>query len=264
MSGKALLILIDGMRPDSISECGDRNFQTFFESGSYTYSARTVFPPVTLPAMLSLFYSVSPGKHGVTTNIFTPMDPSLMGLMEVLAKEQKKSAVFYSWQELRDLASPRGGTVAFSWMMDIAHHFPETDVDTAAADACRQYLVKYLPDFCFLYLGMPDEIGHRCGWMSPEYLERVRVARECVDRVVSALPPDYSVIITADHGGHGMDHGEDVTEDMTIPVCCTGPAFEKGKELKGSVSILDIAPTITEILGAKPDPGWEGKSLVGR
>ena len=40
-----------------------------------------------------------------------------------------------------------------------------------------------------------------------------------------------------------------------------GENFEKGKELK-NVSILDIAPTVAELLGAEPDEDWEGNSLV--
>ena len=39
--------------------------------------------------------------------------------------------------------------------------------------------------------------------------------------------------------------------------------FESGKVLK-DVNIIDIAPTITDILGIAPDPDWEGRSLAGR
>ena len=37
--------------------------------------------------------------------------------------------------------------------------------------------------------------------------------------------------------------------------------FEKGKEIE-NVSILDIAPTVAELLVASPDEEWEGNSLV--
>ena len=40
-----------------------------------------------------------------------------------------------------------------------------------------------------------------------------------------------------------------------------GPQFVPGKELSG-VSILDIAPTIADIMGVSPAKEWEGKSLV--
>jgi len=263
MSNKVLLILADGMRPDSIPACGSDSYQRFFESGNYSYSAQTTDPPVTLPCLMSLFHSVPTERHGVSTNTFVPMNHPVNGLFEVLAQANKVNAIFYSWQQLRDLYASRN-TVAFSWMMNLHNYWQERNLDIDATEACEEYLLKFLPDFCFLYLGMTDECGHKYGWMSPEYLDCVKTATACIEHIVSVLPPEYSVILTADHGGHDRNHGENVPEDMTIPMCCFGPMFEKGKELRGSVSIMDIAPTVTEILGVAPDPEWEGKSLIGR
>ena len=50
-------------------------------------------------------------------------------------------------------------------------------------------------------------------------------------------------------------------EDMTIPICCNGPAFEKGKELHG-LSIKDVAVTIAKLLEVTPAKEWEGKSFI--
>ncbi len=50
-------------------------------------------------------------------------------------------------------------------------------------------------------------------------------------------------------------------EDMTIPMVFYGPQFSPGEELSG-VSILDIAPTIADIMGVTPSKEWEGKSLI--
>ena len=49
---------------------------------------------------------------------------------------------------------------------------------------------------------------------------------------------------------------------MTIPMFFYGKQFVPGKELSG-VSILDIAPTIADIVGVPPAKEWEGKSLIG-
>ena len=50
-------------------------------------------------------------------------------------------------------------------------------------------------------------------------------------------------------------------EDMTIPIIFYGPCFAAGRELRG-VSILDIAPTIADIIGVSPAKECEGKSLI--
>ena len=116
------------------------------------------------------------------------------------------------------------------------------------------------PDFAFLYLGWTDEAGHGYGWMGDEYLRSVSGSFDNIRRVTEALPEDYTVFLTADHGGHGRSHGTDMPEDMTIPILC----WEKNGESRTlpSGSILDIAPTVTELLGVAPDPDWEGKPLA--
>ena len=48
-------------------------------------------------------------------------------------------------------------------------------------------------------------------------------------------------------------------EDVTIPMFFLGKRFAAGEALEG-VSILDLTPTIADILNVNPAPGWEGKS----
>ena len=103
--------------------------------------------------------------------------------------------------------------------------------------------------------------GHDNGWMSDAYLDYINRAISNVKRVIEETKGEYTVIVTADHGGHDRAHGSDMDEDMTIPMVFYGSQFVPGKEL-GGVSILDIAPTIADIIGVPPAKEWEGKSLV--
>ena len=52
-------------------------------------------------------------------------------------------------------------------------------------------------------------------------------------------------------------------EDMTIPIIFYGPCFAAGRELRG-VSILDIAPTIADIIGGSPGKRMGGKIAYKR
>lgn len=79
--------------------------------------------------------------------------------------------------------------------------------------------------------------------------------------MTASLPEDYTVIVTADHGGHERMHGTDAPEDMTIPIMITGKGIEAGKVLQDA-NIKDIAPTIVKLLGVEPDEEWEGGSLL--
>ncbi len=259
MTEKVLLIVVDGMRPDGVCKCDDGRFEQFFKSGSYSLKAHTIYPPVTLPAHMSLFHSVDPDRHGIYNNTFVQQNHPINGLVEVLTAAQKKSAFFYTWEQLRDLCTP-GKHLEFSWFK--AQHktinFPQ--IEQQATAQAIDYINSSQPDFAFLYLGGTDEFGHQYGWMSDEYLKELNDASQCIYEIASKIPSEYAIIVTADHGGHNRNHGDNVPEDMTIPMTFQGAMFEKGKELN-DVSIKDIAPTIAAILGVAPDDDWEGQSV---
>lgn len=176
----------------------------------------------------------------------------------MLHDAHKRTAAFTTWEQLRDLWRP--GEIDFHWHKQWAS-YKWQDIDHQATDACMDFIQQEQPDFAFLYLGETDEYGHRYGWLSPEYLGCVARAGDDIIRITKALPEEYQVIVTADHGGHGRNHGETIPEDMTIPLCFRGSCFRQGEKLQG-LTIMDIAPTITQVLGVEADEDWDGKSIV--
>jgi len=260
MNKKVVLILADGMRPDSLDKCGNPYVNEFISRSKYTLEARTVMPSVTLPCHMSLFLSVTPDRHGITTNTYTPQVRPIEGLFEQVEKVGKKTAMFYDWEQLRDLVRP--GVLAYS------NYRSGGRAEGWYAETCKvltreicEYLAKERPDFTFFYIGQPDEYGHKYGWMTDEYYASVSASFDSIKAVVDVLDDEYCVIVVADHGGHGRAHGTEMPEDMTIPVICYGTPFEAGTKF-GEVSILDIAPTITELVGAEKNPEWEGSSIL--
>ena len=96
--------------------------------------------------------------------------------------------------------------------------------------------------------------------MSEKYLEAAdKIAKIC-SKVVNSIPDEYVTMITADHGGHSRGHGSDIAEDMTIPLLIYNKSYRK--QQLGDANIIDIAPTITALLGVNPDGDWEGKNLL--
>lgn len=252
---RTILIMVDGLRPDAIAD--HPAAKRVMAMGATCLQAHTVMPSVTLPCHMSLFHSVEPTRHGITTNTYIPMARPINGICETLHAAGKSSAFFYTWDEIRDLARP--GIMRTAYLCrgaDVGYAKANHLVTNAAID----FLVSIPTDFIFLYLGFTDMNGHSYGWMSPEYMRAVDNSFSCIEQVLDFLPEDYSVIITADHGGHGRNHGIDIPEDMTIPVIAIGKDFAPGSTLE-NVSILDIAPTVTALLGVKPDPEWEGKPI---
>ncbi len=258
MNRKVLLILADGMRADALEACGNPFVGEFLRGSAYTLRARTVMPSVTLPCHMSLFHSVTPQRHGILSNTYTPQVRYVSGLFDHLSEAKKSCAFFYDWEELRDLSRP--GAVEYSQYLH-GHKLPSQETMRRNADAAVACIRESAPDFVFLYFGHPDTTGHACGWMSPEYKTAVHDVWTNIQRVVGALPEEYAVIVTADHGGHDRIHGLEVDEDMTIPFVLHAadiPAGELGRE----VSIIDIAPTIAQLLGVSPCEDWDGKSIL--
>ncbi len=248
---KVILILIDGMRPDAMTECGNPYVKTLLEQSTYTLEGKTVYPSDTLPCHMSLFTSVDPIQHQTTSNTYCPPVNKVRGLVEHLDHARKKAAMFYNWGELRDVAGP--GYFDFSL-------FIRDEKDSVMTDHAIKYIKEKSPDFTFLYLGNVDMEGHHHEWMSKEYIDSVNTAIDCTRRVIEEFGDEYTYIITADHGGHGTDHGSLAPEDMNIPILFIGEGFEKNKQIEAS--IIDIAPTVTDILEVEKQDCWRGKSIL--
>jgi len=252
-----ILISIDGMRPDGLLNCGNPFLEELKRKSSYTFSAKTVFPSITLPCHLSMFHSIPPQRHGTLSNEYVVPVRPVSGLFEELKASGKRSAMYYGWEPLRNIGKP-GSLIAAEYIN--AYSFDHTDA--MLTDRALSYIKLAKPDFVFLYMVETDEKGgHDSGWMSETYLDYIKRAFDNVKRVIEEAGEEYTVIVTADHGGHDRIHGTDIFEDMTIPMFFSGDCFEKGKELEG-VSILDIAPTIADIMNINTPREWEGKSLV--
>ena len=257
MDNKVILISIDGMRPDAFTGCGNPFSSELMKNSTYCLSARTVVPAVTLPCHMSMFHSVSPERHGITTNIYTPPVRPINGIFEQIENAGGKSAIFYGWGQIRELH--RVGNIRWSQFIEA---YTDDNTDGLLTDCAIQCVKKYKPDFVFLYLVETDEKGgHDKGWMSDEYLSCVSNALDCVKKVIEQTDGEYTVIVTADHGGKGRGHGymPPIEEDLTIPILFYGKNFEKGKAID-NVSILDIAPTVVDVMGVPKAKEWEGVS----
>ena len=256
---KVHLILIDGMRPDALAACGDPEIPEFLRDCACTMEAVTVTPSVTLPCIMSLFHSVDPARHGITTNVYSPQVRPVPGICEQLSGSHRCGMV-YNWEPLRDLSRP--GSLVYSRFFAVRQDgVNPLAADALVAEASLRALGEERLDFLFTYLGATDELGHDHGWMSPEYLFSVRQALAHARRLIAASPEDTLTVILADHGGHERTHGTELPEDMRIPVILHGSGL-RGR-LRDGVSIKDIAPTVAGVLGVPCAREWEGHSLMG-
>ena len=252
---KVLLVSIDGLRSDAFLESQYAN--TIIEQSTHYLGATTIYPSYTLPCHMSMHHGVSAESHGVYSNTYTPAENLVDGIAETAAKAGKSCAYFYNWGPLGDVIND-DALVKREYIAGETLGWPQSNTDLALA--CKDYLLENDTDFTFLYLGNLDDAGHNYGWLSEAYYDALDSSLKLVLDILEILSNKYTIIITADHGGHDYTHGTSMPEDMTIPIFIIGEDFEKNKECDGG-SILDIAPTIADILGVSPQEAWEGESL---
>ncbi len=251
-----VFILIDGLRPDGLEVASCPRLKALRARSAWTMSAASVMPSVTLPCHTSIFHSVPPMRHGVTTNVWTPMARPLPGLFDLAKAAGKRCAFLYNWEELRDLARP--GSLELSYFRNTSY---QHDGDQLIADEAARVLPGGGYDFAFIYLGTVDVAGHYYGWMSDGYLTQIGHVDAALGTIFDALPADTTYLIQSDHGGHHRNHGTDLPEDMTIPWLVAGLGIRAGHTIEAPVSLLDTAPTLARLIGVEPHREWEGRCI---
>ena len=177
MNKKVILISIDGMRPDGLKNCSSEAVEFLKSKASYTFNAKTVYPSITLPCHMSLFYGVEPMRHGIISNTYVPQVHQIKGLFEKVNALGGTSAIFYGWEPMRDVAP--AGTCKYATYINA---YTDESVDTLLTDCALCLIEDKKPDFVYLYQVDTDEKGgHDIVLISPRhkktFMRKVEAAR---------------------------------------------------------------------------------------
>ena len=254
VTGHVVVISIDGLRPDAIETFGASTLQRLMREGSYTLNARTILPSLTLPSHTSMLTGAEPEEHEVTWNTNESDTHGHVAVPTVFAEARAgglHTAAFFSKGKFEHLEVPRS--------LDHAEA-PEGNSRWNAdrtVSAVERYLSRERPNLTFVHIGEPDYAGHRFSWMSYFYGRAVRSADQAVARVLAAADEafgvgEYTVIVTADHGGHGWSHGSSDPRDVTIPWITWGEGVLGGTRLADGIRTMDTAATALWLLGLDP------------
>ena len=264
---KVLLISVDGLRPDALA---NTDYLDILKGmGAYTTLAQTIYPSKTMPAHMSMFHSVTPNMHGMNTNnVYAPSGDLGNGITEVLASQGYTMAMFFDWENMQYLTKVENNVERnyIQWYKGSGERYHERST-IELTNAILDHIENDPTDFTYLYFGMTDQMGHDHNWLSSEYYIAINHIFSNILKILEAVSDEYTVIITTDHGGGGNlganEHGSSAAVDMTTPVFIIGDGFEAGASLGNEVSILDITPTIADILGVDAEDCWVGRSLAG-
>ena len=258
-----IVISIDGLRPDVIEPYRARVLQRLMSEGAYSLDAQTVYPSKTLPSHTSMLTGVPPEVHGVTWNTDQTDRHGVVGVPTVfeLAKAQGfTTAAFFSKAKLKHLQKPGS----------LDHTQAPTLLDVMSAQRTVEDATRYMqfrrPSLLFVHIAEPDAAGHSFGWLTAPYRLAVRRADAAVGEILEAADRAYgrgryTVIVTADHGGHGRDHGTDHGDDMQIPWIAWGAGVQQGR-LGPDIRTMDTAATVLWLLGVTGPANIEGQAVA--
>ncbi len=249
---KVVIISVDGLRPEALLQADAPNIKALAQRGSYTWKAQTVFPSVTLPAHASMLSGYPPEAHGITWNDYQPARGTITvtTIFSLAHTAGLRTVMVVGKEKFAHLDAP-GSVDAYVF----ATHGDQDVADQAIAQIQSGF------DLLFVHFPNNDYFGHSYGWMSETQIAQLARTDEAVGRLLAALPANTTVILTADHGGHGLLHGADIPEDMTIPWIIAGPDILPDHELTSPVTVMDTATTAAYVLGLTLPPDAEGKMV---
>jgi len=248
----------------------------------------------TAPSTASLFTSVYPIQHGVTVglklyeDVKRRQDPSIT--LNRIPDELETLPVF-----LRDLGYRTFGITdnpnvvereGFERGFDRFRNF-----DYAGGEQVNAVLERWLDEIraaprAFVYLHYMDPhwpYHERQPWFEPPapgdevarvhalYDSEIRYVDECIRQAFERLGVDeeWVVVLTSDHGEEllqrgSLQHDFKLYSELThVPLIVNHPGAEPVRRRVGAnVSLLDVLPTLREILGAPASDQDEGVSLV--
>ncbi len=127
----------------------------------------------------------------------------------------------------------------------------------------RHNSLRYLTEGRFT----ENELGELIG-LYDDQVRKVDVSiKKFLDRFSEFNGRETLLIITSDHGEEFMEHGgfhnvSPYQEMIHVPLIVVGEGVSEGVEVNTPVSLVDLLPTVTDIIGHQTEHWIEGKSLL--
>lgn len=296
-----LLISVDTLRADRFVPEKMPGLSSLFESGLRFDRAYTT-APWTLPAHASMLTGYTPARHGVREPMqFLDRDTltlterlQLQGYFTIGLTEGNYMAELYGLTQGfhlyyedppfmmeqdpsrasrlqanldrldQALAIHQGEAPLFVFLHTYEVHCPYLPHD-GLSDPENMGGTQWLLDNEFKDLS-EAQLDHLKALYDGEVAYTDQMLTPLVQRLVAR--GDWTVILTSDHGEEFGDHGgllhaDTLYEEVTrVPLAMMGRGVNEQGVVQEPVSIVDIAPTVLQMVGAPADPESEGLDLL--
>lgn len=294
-----LLISIDTLRPDHLGTYGygrptSPYLDRFFEENGTVFEHCVSASSSTLPSHMTMMTSLTPAVHGARNT-----KPNHLPHRSVLLAEQLRRHGFATAAVTENgaIARSRGFGRGFETYREKRHKespFHQRTIEETFRDGLN--LVRQRKDerfFIFLHTYKPhnpylppegyrDLFGsvdpgfkkskQRPGWTPLQYDREIRYVDDQVRTLFETLESEgllenTIVAFTSDHGEafleHGFfAHGAIVYEEvLKVPLLLSGPGIPRGQRVEEPVGLLDLMPSMLDLLGVELPKGLMGQSF---
>ncbi len=297
-----VLLSVDTLRADAVGIYGAEDASTpaidALAAGGVLFEDAQTTIGKTGPAFASIFTSVYPPTHGARRNA-QKMRTDIPVLAEILGEAGYEAAAFVSnWTLRSDLVGLDRGFDHYDEEFNQARNavgVMERHADDVA-NAAERWLRRRAGDqersgqplFLWVHFSdphspylerkgftppLPPKEKRTSGWQRRwRYQSEVNYVDHWLGRLSEAieklLPGPRFTLFLSDHGEsmgeHGYwGHGKNVHwPNARIPMFLSGPGLPAGLEVEVPVGVVDVLPTVLELLGIEAPPDVEGRSLV--
>jgi arylsulfatase A-like enzyme len=296
-----LLISIDTCRADHLSCYGFKrptspNIDAVARDGALFKMALTPVP-ITTPAHSSILTGTYPPKHGVHLNNYdhlAPLSPDgqagNLSIAKTLHEAGYQTAAFVGAIPLDARFGLNQGFETYDGCFTDESksgwsHRSGEEVNRPALGWLDNHVKKvsaqndpeHKPFFLFLHyydLHFPREPHppYNISYADDTYSGELAYVDNCIGHVLDRLRKlgvydNTLVIITADHGESLGEHGEEThtyfiyQSTLRVPLVIRVPGCGKGIQVGENVSLVDIVPTVLDLLGLKTPPRVDGENL---
>jgi arylsulfatase A-like enzyme len=277
-----VIITLDTTRADRLPAYGFGSVATpaidALVSRGAVFDEAVSVAPLTLPAHTSLFTGLYPANHGVRENGSRPLDRSHATLAGVLHDRGFHTAAFVGSIVL---AADRGLSAGFDVYDDGGERgapAPHRRDGGEVVDRARAWIggLDGKPFFLWVHLydvhapqALPMEFRRASG---DRYEGGIAYVDAQIGRLLDALgrrrlSSKTVIVVAGDHGESLGEHGEnehgiflyESTLRVPLVVCVPGVA---ARRVAAVTSLVDVFPTVLQLLGIAPSVPHDGVSLV--
>lgn len=297
-----ILISLDTLRADHLPSYGyERETAPFIEARlarrGVLFERATTSASTTGPSHITLFTSLQPSVHRLVENSATKTLPR--GVTTLAEAFRAAGFATGAVTENGAIAFGTGIERGFSSYREVSSErglMGLGDIESTVAHG-RRWLERNRDKRSFLFLHSyqvhtPYEPPKRYRDMFPEpipgreahpqippdwhpdlYDREIRFADDALAAFFEALEAqglleDSFVVVTSDHGEAFLEHdylahGAGLHQEILhVPLFFTGPGLPPGARVDASVGLVDLMPTLLELLGVDPVEGLMGRSFA--